>query len=76
MSEVEYEGKQYAGTYVISTKEEAENRGSAAKFDLDKGKAENLRKSTGNMRAHCVAAAAVEINNGGRGGKKLADWWS
>lgn len=46
--EFEFEGKQYAGTYVISTKEEAENRGSAAKFDLDKGKAENLRES---MRA-------------------------
>lgn len=39
------------------------------------GKAENLRKSTGNVRAHCVAAAAVEINNGGRGGKKLPSWW-
>lgn len=39
------------------------------------GKAENLRKSTGNVRAHCVAAAAVEINNGGRGGKRLPSWW-
>lgn len=39
------------------------------------GKAENLRKSTGNVRAHCVAAAAVEINNAGRGGKKLPSWW-
>lgn len=39
------------------------------------GKAENLRKSTGNVRAHCVAAAAVEINNGGRGGRKLPSWW-
>lgn len=39
------------------------------------GKAENLRKSTGNVRAHCVAAAAVDINNGGRGGKKLPSWW-
>lgn len=39
------------------------------------GKAENLRKSTGNIRAHCVAAAAVEINNSGRGGKKLPSWW-
>jgi hypothetical protein len=32
-------------TYVISTKEEAENRGTAAKFDLDAGKMENLLKS-------------------------------
>ena len=39
------------------------------------GKAENLRKSTGNMRSHCVAAAAVEIHNGGRGGRKLPGWW-
>jgi len=39
------------------------------------GKAENLRKSTGNVRGHCVAAAAVEINNGKRGGKKLPSWW-
>jgi hypothetical protein len=43
--EFEYDGKQYAGDYVISTKEEAENRGSAAKFDLDKGKSDNLLKS-------------------------------
>lgn len=38
-------------------------------------KAETLRKQTGNPRAHCVAAAAVEINNAGRGGKKLPSWW-
>jgi hypothetical protein len=39
------------------------------------GKAENLRQRTGNPRAHCIAAAAVEIHNGGRGGKKLPSWW-
>lgn len=39
------------------------------------GKAENLRKQTGSTRSHCVAAAAVDINNGGRGGKKLPSWW-
>lgn len=39
-------------------------------------KAMNLRKSTGNPKAHCVAAAAVEIHNAGRGGgKKLPVWW-
>ena len=43
--EFEYEGKQYAGDYVISTKEEAENRGTAKKFDLDAGKADNLLQS-------------------------------
>lgn len=39
------------------------------------GKAEHLRKQTGNQRAHCVAAAAVDIINSGRGGKKLPSWW-
>jgi len=39
------------------------------------GRAENLRKQTGNRRGHCVAAAAVEIINAGRGGKKLPSWW-
>jgi hypothetical protein len=39
------------------------------------GKADVLRKTTGNPKAHCVAAAAVELVNGGRGGKKLPSWW-
>lgn len=39
------------------------------------GKAETLRQKTGNSSAPCVAAAAVEIINRGRGGKKLPDWW-
>jgi hypothetical protein len=39
------------------------------------GKAENIRRSTGNPKAHCVAAAAVEIINSGKGGKKLPSWW-
>jgi hypothetical protein len=39
------------------------------------GKAEYLRRQTGNPKAHCVAAAAVEIINQGRGGKKLLSWW-
>lgn len=38
-------------------------------------KAEVLRRSTGNQKAHCVAAAAVEIINAGRGGHKLPAWW-
>lgn len=38
-------------------------------------KAEVLRKQTQNARAHCVAAAAVELINQGRGGKKLPSWW-
>lgn len=39
------------------------------------GAAENLRRTTGNQKNHCVAAAAVEIVNRGRGGKKLSSWW-
>lgn len=39
------------------------------------GKAEFLRKQTGNPKAHCVAAAAVELINSGRGGRKLPSWW-
>jgi ParB-like nuclease domain len=39
------------------------------------GKAENLRRQTGNPKAHCVAAAAVELINRKRGGRKLRSWW-
>lgn len=38
-------------------------------------RAEMLRKQTGNQKGQCVAAAAVEIYNQGRGGKKLTPWW-
>lgn len=37
--------------------------------------AEKIRRTTGNQKGHCVAAAAVEIYNTGRGGKKLPSWW-
>lgn len=40
------------------------------------GKAEQLRRSTGNAKGQCVAAAAVEIINAGRGGRKLTSWWA
>lgn len=39
------------------------------------GKAEQLRRQTGLTRSHSVAAAAVEIINSGRGGKKLPSWF-
>lgn len=39
------------------------------------GKAEVIRRQTGNAKAHCVAAAAVEVINAGRGGNKLPSWW-
>lgn len=39
-------------------------------------KADTLHKQTKQNRAHCVAAAAVDILNSKRGGKKLPSWWS
>jgi hypothetical protein len=39
------------------------------------GKAEVIRRSTGEAKGQCVAAAAVEIINSGKGGKKLPSWW-
>lgn len=37
--------------------------------------AEVTRRQTGNAKGQCVAAAAVEIINRGKGGKKLPSWW-
>jgi hypothetical protein len=39
------------------------------------GHAEKLRRQTGERQGVCVAAAAVEIINRGKGGKKLPSWW-
>lgn len=39
------------------------------------GKAESTRKQTGGAKAHCVAAAAVELVNRKISGKKLRSWW-
>lgn len=39
------------------------------------GKAEVLRRQTGGTKAHCVAAAVVDVINTGRGGRKLPSWW-
>lgn len=38
-------GKQYAGTYNMTSFEQAANRGDRAKFDLEKGKLKNIRQS-------------------------------
>lgn len=38
-------------------------------------RAEAIHLRTGNPRAICVAAAAVDIINSGKGGKKLPGWW-
>jgi hypothetical protein len=43
--EAEYVWRQYSGDFVISTYEEAINRGASQKIDLLAGKAENLRNS-------------------------------
>lgn len=37
--------------------------------------AEQVRRKTGKAKGQCVAAAAVEIINRGKGGKKLPSWW-
>lgn len=38
--------------------------------------AEKIRLRTGHTRGNCVAAAAVEVINRGRGGSKLKTWWN
>lgn len=38
-------------------------------------KADVIRRQTGSTRGSCVAAAAVEIINSGKGGKKIPGWW-
>jgi hypothetical protein len=38
-------------------------------------KAKVLQRQTGSVLGQCVAAAAVETINRGRGGRKLPDWW-
>ena len=37
--------------------------------------ATTIRNKTGGAKGQCVAAAAVEIINRGKGGKKLPSWW-
>lgn len=39
------------------------------------GKAALIKDKTRQPFAHCVAAAAVEVINSGKGGKKLPTWW-
>ena len=38
-------------------------------------KAEVIHKQTGHAKGQCIAAAAVDIINSKRGGKKLPSWW-
>lgn len=58
--EYEFAWKQYGGTVLMTSSEEAQNRGEHAKFDLLKGKLENLRKS---MRAR-INADIVGVASG------------
>lgn len=64
--EAEYTERQYGGVFVISTFEEAINRGASQKIDLLAGKAENLRQSMRKqINSDCFAAGT------GFGGKSL-----
>ena len=57
--ETEANWKQYAGTFQMTSFEEAINRGDAAKFDLEKGKLKNLRQSMRDtLNAHIFGATA------------------
>ncbi len=38
--------------------------------------AHRYRLDTGHQKSHCVAAAAVDVINSGRTGRKLPSWWS
>lgn len=38
-------------------------------------RATTIRLKTGNTKSLCIAAAAVDIINVGKGGKKLPNWW-
>lgn len=40
-----------------------------------RARAETIRAQMGQQRTHCIAAAAVEYINRGKGGKKLPSWW-
>lgn len=40
-----------------------------------RNRAARLHQQVGAPRAQCIAAAAVEVYNRGRGGKKLPGWW-
>lgn len=39
------------------------------------GKAALIKERTKQPMSHCVAAAAVDVINAGKGGKKLPSWW-
>lgn len=57
--------KQYAGTFSMTSVEEAENRGDSAKFNLEKGKLKNLRSSmrkTINEHIFGATAAATDLS--------------
>ena len=55
----------------------AKNRLSATRGGVNGllNKAEVIHKQTGHAKGQCIAAAAVDIINAKRGGKKLPSWW-
>jgi hypothetical protein len=58
--------KQYAGTFSMTSFEEAVNRGDSAKFNLEKGKLKNLRSSMRKMiNAHIFGATASSTDLSG-----------
>lgn len=56
-----------------SVKEKLGNARGGVKGLLNK--ANTIHLNTGNAKPQCIAAAAVEIINQGRGGGKLPSWW-
>lgn len=63
--EYEYSWKQYAGTVLMTSFEEATNRGENAKFPLLKGKLENLRQSMrGELNSDLFGATSGNDLNG------------
>lgn len=69
--EAEYTWRQYAGDFVISTFEEAINRGATQKIDLLAGKAENLRQSMRKQMNSDAFAAGTGFGGKSWGGLQL-----
>jgi hypothetical protein len=69
--EAEYSWKEYGGVFVISTFEEAINRGATQKIDLLAGKAENLRSSMRKQINQDAFAAGTGFGGKSIGGLQL-----
>lgn len=69
--EAEYIWRQYAGDFVVSTFEEAINRGEARKIDLLAGKAENLRQSLRKQKNEDLFGAGTGFGGKSMGGLQV-----